>query len=81
MVKNFFGITPILTVFFPGSGSGSLVSQVEAQLTCVKTIDSTTASNATVSSNDKNHSAAGRLLGGGAVWAGLASVAFAMLLS
>ena len=79
-MKNFFGVTPILTVFFSGNGSGSLVSQSEAQLTCVKTIDLTTASNATTSSTDTNKNAAGRLLGGSAVWVGLMTMVFAVVL-
>lgn len=79
-MKNFFGVTPILTVFFPGNGSGSLVSQSEAQLTCLKAIDLTTASNATSSPTDTNKNAAGRLLGGNAVWVGLVSVAFSAFL-
>ena len=79
-MKNFFGVTPILTVFFPGNGSGSLVSQPEAQLTCLKAIDLTTASNATSSSTDTNKNAAGRLLGSSAVWVALVSVAFATFL-
>jgi len=81
LVKNFFSITPILTVFFPGDGNSSLVSQPEAQLTCVKAIDLTTASNATQSPNDQNKNAAGRLVDGKAVlWAGLMAVFVAALL-
>jgi len=81
LVKNFFSITPILTVFFPGGGNSSLVSQPEAQLTCVKAIDLTTASNATQSPNDQNKNAAGRLVGGtAAMWVGLMSMFVAVLL-
>ena len=78
LTDNFFGVTPILTVFFPGNGSGSLVSQPEAQLTCVKTIDLTTASNNNISPSAANTNATGRHL---AVWIALVSVAFALVLS
>jgi hypothetical protein len=81
LVKNLFSITPILTVFFPGDGNGSLISQPEAQLTCVKAIDLTTASNATRSPTDENKNAAGRLaVGKTTLWVGLMSVFFAVLL-
>jgi hypothetical protein len=80
-VKNLFSVTPILTVFFPGNGNDSLVSQPEAQLTCLKAMELTTASNVTQSQGDKGN-AAGQLLGRGvAVWVGLVSVAFAVLLA
>ena len=81
VVKNFFSITPILTVFFPGNGSNGLVSAQEAQLTCLKAIDLTTASNAT-QSPDGGDSAAGRLIGSSslAIWGGLISMGFAVLL-
>lgn len=76
IVKKFFSITPILTVFFPGDGNGSLVS-----LTCVKAVDLTTASNATLNRSDKG-SDAGRVVGGAAaMWAGLVTVALAALLA
>ncbi|KAK0744363.1 hypothetical protein B0T21DRAFT_407474 [Apiosordaria backusii] len=52
--KNFFGVTPILTVFFPGDDNRTTVSQPDAQLTCVKTIDLTTASNATMTPSGEN---------------------------
>ncbi|KAG7285973.1 hypothetical protein NEMBOFW57_008269 [Staphylotrichum longicolle] len=75
LIKNFFSITPILTVFFPGNGNSSLVSRPEAQLTCVKTIDLTTASNATQSPTDNNKNAAGQLVSGkNALWVGLMSI-------
>lgn len=79
-MKNFFSITPILTVFFPGNGTA--VSKSEAQLTCLKTIDLTTASAATMSGEDKDNGTADRLFGRAvpAVWVGLVSVMFAVLL-
>jgi hypothetical protein len=81
VVKNFFSVTPILTVFFPGNGNGSLVSRPEAQLTCLKAMDLTTASNSTQSQSDKGN-AAGQLVGrGAAVLVGLVSVAFAVLMA
>jgi hypothetical protein len=81
LVKNFFSITPILTVFFTSSGSDGLGSQTGAQLTCVKAIDLTTASNSTQNQNGKGNSA-GQLLGrGAAVWVGVVSVAFALLMA
>ena len=82
MVKNYFSITPILTVVFPGDGNSSVVSQPEAQLTCLKTIDLTTASAATMSGDDKDNGAADRLFGRAvpAVWVGLMSVMFAVFL-
>lgn len=81
IVKKFFSITPILTVFFPGDGNGSLVSQPEAQLTCVKAVDLTTASNATLNRSDKGNDA-GRVVGGAAaMWAGLVTVALAALMA
>jgi hypothetical protein len=81
LVKNFYSITPILTVFFPSNGSSGLVSQFEAQLTCVKAIDLSTASNDTLGQGNKGN-AAGQLVGRGvAVWVGLGSVAFALLMA
>ena len=47
---NFFNITPILTVFYPGNGS--LVTKTEAQLTCMKTIALDAGGNATRSSGE-----------------------------
>lgn len=82
-IENFFSITPILTVFFPGDGNSSVVAEPAAQLTCLKTVDLTTASNETMSNEDKNENGArGRLLdsNGFAPWAGLVSIAFAALL-
>jgi hypothetical protein len=77
-MKHFFSITPVLTVFSPGNGTGP-VTQNEAQLSCLKTIDLSTAQEETKDSGKEN--AAGRLLGGNAaVWVGLMSAAFAVLL-
>lgn len=42
LIDELFGMTPILTVFFPtGNGSGGARSEV--QLTCLKAVDETTA--------------------------------------
>lgn len=42
LIDELFGMTPILTVFFPtGNSSGEVRS--EAQLTCLKAVDKTTA--------------------------------------
>jgi hypothetical protein len=80
VVDNFFSITPILTVFFPGNGSDNLVSAQEASLTCLKAIDLTTASNET-RTTEGGDSAAGRVMGSGslAVWGGLMTMGFAVL--
>jgi hypothetical protein len=43
---KFFGITPILTFFYPGTGK--LITQAEAQLTCMKTVGPSVAANATM---------------------------------
>jgi hypothetical protein len=77
-MKHFFSITPVLTVFFPGNDTGP-VTQKEAQLSCLKTIDLSTAQEETMNSGDEN--AAGRLLGSNAaVWAGLMLAVFVSLL-
>ncbi|KAK4101896.1 hypothetical protein N658DRAFT_485766 [Parathielavia hyrcaniae] len=83
LVENFFSVTPILTVFFPGNGGNSLVSQAEAQLSCLKAVNLTTTNNVTLNPGVGNgDNAAGQLVGRGvAVWVGLASVAFALLLA
>ena len=54
---NFFNITPILTVFYPGNGS--LVTRTEAQLTCIKTIALGVGDNATRSSGEEGMNAKG----------------------
>lgn len=81
-MKNFFSITPILTVFFPSDGNSTVVSKPEAHLTCLKTIDLTTASNATMTPNDggEENGAGGRRLGVGALWVGVLSMVFVVLL-
>ncbi len=80
VTKNLFSITPILTVFFPGSG---VVSETQAQLTCLKALSETTASEDTKSSTDENKkSVAGRLersLVFGAI--GMVTVLFVLLLA
>ncbi|KAK4156603.1 hypothetical protein C8A00DRAFT_30571 [Chaetomidium leptoderma] len=83
LMDNFFSITPVLTVFFPGNKTDGLVSKSEAQLTCLKAIDLTTASNATKTPDgDGGSNAAGRLVGSrGAILAGLMSVVVAVLLA
>ncbi|KAH6720774.1 hypothetical protein BKA61DRAFT_652152 [Leptodontidium sp. MPI-SDFR-AT-0119] len=49
---NFFGIVPILTLFYPGNGT--LITKAEAQLTCMKTVGPSASQNATKSGTDKN---------------------------
>jgi hypothetical protein len=80
VLENFFSITPILTVLFPGNGSDNLVSAQEASLTCLKAIDLTTASEET-QSPDGGDSAAGRVMGSGsiAILGGLMTMGFAVL--
>ncbi|KFA65043.1 hypothetical protein S40285_10328 [Stachybotrys chlorohalonatus IBT 40285] len=46
-----YTIYPILTVFFPGNGT--LITEVESQLTCMKAIDGNSARNATMSPGDE----------------------------
>lgn len=80
LVDNFFGVTPILTVFFPGAGN-SLVSGQEAQLTCLKTMDLTTASNKAASAVDAGEvNGVAELLGTPAMWVCVLSVVFTLLL-
>lgn len=54
IAKNFFGITPILTVFHPLNSSNKVVSQVETQMTCMKTIELSVAQEGTESSTDED---------------------------
>ncbi|KAH7175268.1 hypothetical protein EDB81DRAFT_769552 [Dactylonectria macrodidyma] len=61
MSDEFFGITPILTLFIPGD-SNEIVSKAEAQMTCMKTIDTTVASNSTKSSGSDDEDNAGESL-------------------
>ncbi|GAB1315584.1 hypothetical protein MFIFM68171_05794 [Madurella fahalii] len=51
LVDNFFGVTPILTVFFPGD-SDNIISQREASLTCLKAIESATDRNGATDSGE-----------------------------
>ena len=55
LFKNLFRMTPILTVMFP-TGNSSAKAEVEAQLTCMKAIDETTASEANKSNGVPNSS-------------------------
>lgn len=48
---KFYGVTPILTVFFPGT-SDDIVSKPLAQMTCMKTLGATVADEATKSGDD-----------------------------
>ncbi|KAH6640357.1 hypothetical protein F5144DRAFT_481692 [Chaetomium tenue] len=102
VVDRFFSITPILTVFFPendndsdgdDTDSDNLVTQTVAQLTCIKAIDMTTASNATQSpggnengnggngGNGDGGNAAGRMVASGSLTAfgGLLAAALVLL--
>ncbi|KAK4244328.1 hypothetical protein C7999DRAFT_35329 [Corynascus novoguineensis] len=82
LIKNFFSITPILTVFFPGEGDESLVSEPVAHLTCLKIIDLTTASNETKSPHGGDEEGAGSHLAGNgalAICAVLVSTLFGLL--
>ncbi|KAK3291325.1 uncharacterized protein B0H64DRAFT_45997 [Chaetomium fimeti] len=64
LTDNFFGITPILTVWYPSNDddnddgddtdSDNLVTETVAQLTCLKAMDLTTASNDTQSPGGGN---------------------------
>ncbi|KAH7327217.1 hypothetical protein BKA65DRAFT_64303 [Rhexocercosporidium sp. MPI-PUGE-AT-0058] len=49
---NFYGITPILTLFYPGNGS--LITKAEAQMTCMKTVGPSASKNETKSDNDNS---------------------------
>ncbi|KAK4194332.1 hypothetical protein QBC40DRAFT_302227 [Triangularia verruculosa] len=79
VTKNFFGVTPILTVFFPGDDNDTIVSQPEAQLTCVKAIDLTTAYNATSAPSGETSDAV-RGTGLSVALVGVLTVTFAVLL-
>ncbi|PVH88140.1 hypothetical protein DL98DRAFT_525403 [Cadophora sp. DSE1049] len=48
---NFFGITPILTLFYPGNGT--LITKAEAQMTCMKSVGPSASKNATKNGSDK----------------------------
>ncbi|RDL39947.1 uncharacterized protein BP5553_04287 [Venustampulla echinocandica] len=48
--NNLFGITPILTLFYPGNGS--LITEAEAQMTCMKTKGLNSAENATKANSE-----------------------------
>lgn len=50
---NFFGIVPILTLFYPGNGT--LITKGEAQMTCMKTVGPSATKNETKSGSDKNN--------------------------
>ncbi|KAK4183178.1 hypothetical protein QBC35DRAFT_394398 [Podospora australis] len=81
--KNFFGITPVLTVFFPRNGTNSTssaITSVEAQLTCVKAIDLNTALRDSLSSGNDESAASGPNAGVLGIWAGLAAVVLAVIL-
>lgn len=59
VVANLFSITPILTVFFPQNQSNAaVVHQPEAQLTCLKAVDGTDASNKTANDGAKDKDSA-----------------------
>ncbi|KAK4677393.1 hypothetical protein QC764_405780 [Podospora pseudoanserina] len=80
MVKHFFGVTPILTVFFPAGDNEASVSQAEAQLTCIKAIDLTTTSNATQTQAEGTSDAI-RGSGVSMVLVGIMTVVFAAMLA
>ncbi|KPM38674.1 hypothetical protein AK830_g7876 [Neonectria ditissima] len=61
LANEFYGIVPILTFFFPRD-SHKIVSKAEAQMTCMKTIDSSVASNSTKSSGSEDEDNAGETL-------------------
>ncbi|CAM1509597.1 Fc.00g033360.m01.CDS01 [Cosmosporella sp. VM-42] len=63
--KELFGITPILTIFFPGD-SDAIISKPEAQMTCMKVVDTSVGTNATKSpgGEDKGNGARSLGLGG-----------------
>ena len=55
LFEDLFRMTPTLTVMFPTGNSGAK-TKVEAQLTCMKAIDETTASEANKSNGVPNSS-------------------------
>lgn len=65
--EEYYGITPILTFFFPGDSK--LVSKTTAQLTCMKTIGTSDGTNSTQSdgSKDQNNGSGSLAQGGHAV--------------
>jgi hypothetical protein len=73
LVDNLFTITPILTVFFPendnddgdDTDADNLVTETVAQLTCLKAIDLTTASNDTQSPGEGDSGNGGNAGNGG----------------
>lgn len=50
IAKNLYEITPILTVFFPGNGT--LITNTSSQMTCMKSLGDSVASEATKSTGD-----------------------------
>lgn len=71
---NFYNITLIMTVLYPGNGSA--VGPPWVQMTCLKTIGMDLADNATQSSPDSNKPNASRGVASG----GVATVAFQIAL-
>jgi hypothetical protein len=55
--EEYYGITPILTFFFPGDSK--IISKKQAQLTCMKTIGTTDGSNSTQSSGSEDENNGG----------------------
>lgn len=52
IAKNLYGITPILTVFFPGNGT--LITNASSQMTCMKSLGDSVLSESTKGKGDDN---------------------------
>lgn len=50
IAKNLYGITPILTVFFPGNGT--MITNASSQMTCMKSLGDSVLSESTKSKGD-----------------------------